>query len=264
MAKTKGFDISTLLEFQPPEVFCERCLALLRKTDFTRVTLRDETFAVQCPACGVLYLPNEFTSWQVGEYLHQAGFGINQERIIQRCVMLAGIARDVNDASRWKWVTPMSSLLRAFAAAESFIHIMSWGFSSFFVGALKLKAQAVAVRGTVSMQNQKEFLAEISDVTDAPRFEVHMVDTRNNEMWANAPHHKLVIIDGLLALTGSANLTTPAWRSVLEGKEHIEAITDLARIAELHNRYFSHFWAESKQDGGAKSNPISMMRPIPF
>ena len=113
------------------------------------------------------------------------------------------------------------------------------------------------------VQNQKEFLEEISDTGDAPNFDVKMIDTGRGGDWSNAPHQKLIIIDGLLAITGSANLTTPGWRKVRQGQEQVEAVTDLARIAELNNRNFSRNWAnQRKLDGDWK--PTIEMDVIPF
>ncbi len=109
-------------------------------------------------------------------------------------------------------------------------------------------AQNVDVRGIVSMQNQQEFLAEISTKSDAPRFNVKMIDTKRAGQWADAPHHKLIVIDGLFAITGSTNLTTQGWRQVANGKDHVEAITDIDRVKELHNRYFSPIWFELKKE----------------
>ena len=56
------------------------------------------------------------------------------------------------------------------------------------------------------------------------------------------PHQKFVIIDGLMAFTGSANLTVSGWCKAATDREHIEVLTDIYKVAEYNNRYFAPFW----------------------
>ncbi len=54
----------------------------------------------------------------------------------------------------------------------------------------------------------------------------------------------MIIIDGLLAFKGSANLTLSGWRKAAQGRDVIELVTDLKEVVDLNNRYFSPIWAE--------------------
>ena len=63
------------------------------------------------------------------------------------------------------------------------------------------------------------------------------------------PHQKLIVIDGLLAFKGSANLTQTAWRSAENNMDVVEIVTDVDEVIKLHNRYFSPIWAKMSEVG---------------
>jgi phosphatidylserine/phosphatidylglycerophosphate/cardiolipin synthase-like enzyme len=65
-----------------------------------------------------------------------------------------------------------------------------------------------------------------------------------SERSSAAPHQKLVVIDGLLAFKGSANLTTTAWRKARKQHELIEVVTNPAEVMRLNNIYFSRSWLQ--------------------
>jgi hypothetical protein len=58
------------------------------------------------------------------------------------------------------------------------------------------------------------------------------------------PHHKIVIIDGLIAFKGLANLTHTAWRSLSNGMDILEVVTETDEVIKLHNYFFSPLWAK--------------------
>src|SRR5262245_23699275 len=137
------FDIDSLLEFSLPTHMCEKCCALhpLRRP------LGDEP---TCQVCGVRYLPTEdFKAHQVGLYLRQGP----QTRVrfkapITHCQALAQTARLIRQPL--DWFPPLRALLTAFGQAEQFIHFTSFNISHVLIGALKMAAQRVKVRGVVS------------------------------------------------------------------------------------------------------------------
>lgn len=63
------------------------------------------------------------------------------------------------------------------------------------------------------------------------------------------PHQKLVVIDGLLAFKGSVNLTPTAWRKAALGYDEVEVLTDVEKVINLHNCYFSPIWADLSEYG---------------
>jgi hypothetical protein len=63
------------------------------------------------------------------------------------------------------------------------------------------------------------------------------------------PHQKLIVIGGLLAFKGSANLTQISWRSAEKGMEIIEVVSNINEIIGLHNQFFSPIWAKMNNLG---------------
>ena len=57
-------------------------------------------------------------------------------------------------------------------------------------------------------------------------------------------HTKLIVIDGLLAISGSPNLTTESWRKMVANKERLDIVTDVSKVVADNNRYFSSHWAD--------------------
>lgn len=62
--------------------------------------------------------------------------------------------------------------------------------------------------------------------------------------WHEAPHQKLIVVDGLLAFKGAANLTLTGWRKAAKGLDHVEVVTKTEEIIDLHNRLFAPVWAQ--------------------
>jgi phosphatidylserine/phosphatidylglycerophosphate/cardiolipin synthase-like enzyme len=76
------------------------------------------------------------------------------------------------------------------------------------------------------------------------------------------PHQKLVVIDGLFAFKGSANLTLPGWRKSARGRDLVEIVTDVDEVIALHNRFFARLWGELSAIG--ESVPMYDTINIPF
>lgn len=146
----------------------------------------------------------------------------------------------------------MAGLLKAMNLAKKFIHFISLGISHQFLGALKTVSQGIPVKGIVSLTSSQTYqLPELSNYThESPNLEIKpMCETIFN--WDRIPHQKLIVIDGLIAFKGSANLTLTAWRKAERNLEEIELITNLEEVIYLHNRYFSPVWADFSSDGKA-------------
>jgi phosphatidylserine/phosphatidylglycerophosphate/cardiolipin synthase-like enzyme len=154
---------------------------------------------------------------------------------------------------------PVKGLFEAINTAQKFIHFTTFGINQQILGALKLAAQRIQVRGIVSLPpDQAWLLPELECYqNEAPGLTIKTVCafTRN---WEELPHQKLVVIDGLIAFKGSANLTPTAWRKAARGYDEVEVLTDVEKVINLHNRYFSPIWADLSEYGGeiAISNSV--------
>lgn len=232
-----GFDLDSLLHFNPPHYVCERCFALL--TDVPA------NFAYRCPVCDVAYVPtDEFPS--VGDYLSARGLALAYEDVMAHGQRLAEIARRTRAGLTGQLpdYTPMRALLEAIGSARHCVHFTTFGISAWFVGALKMAAQYIDVRGVISGIKRDEVFRELTTYAgDAPRLQTRLFGQESQ--WF--PHQKIIVIDGLIAFKGSANLTDIGWRKAAHGREVVEVITDIAEVIELNNRFFSPVWVGFEQ-----------------
>lgn len=240
------FDIESLLRFTPPRFLCERCCALLVDVSVTvggpaGGPTSHPPGLFRCPACGIDYVTtDDYPS--PADYLTARGLDITFHDLIGHSQRLAAIARHTRESltGARPFYPPMRALLEALATAERCVHFTTYGISALLLGAVKLAAQRVAVRGVVSGVKQSSLYQELVGFTDeAPRLELRTFTSDNGYF----PHQKIIVIDGLLAFKGSANLTDFAWRKAAQGREVIEVVTDVAEVVELHNRFFSPIWA---------------------
>lgn len=235
----KGFDIKTLLDFKPPQYFCEKCYGLLS------VAPRRKEKDIRCPVCNVEYIrTDEYGYYAVGSYLEEKGLSIDFDNLIIHSQKLARTVSMLNrEEDHFPYHPPMKILLESFLNAEKFIHFVSLGISQSFVGILKLLAQRIKIRGIISKAEAWAF-DEIGKYGDeAPGLDLRLFK-KEPEYWNDSPHLKLIIIDGLLAFKGSANLTVTAWRKALNKLEIIESVTDINEVIHLNNSYFSPIWAK--------------------
>lgn len=246
-----NFDIESLVNFEPPKYLCYRCHGILYEAP---QSLNKQN--PRCPICGVEYIPTSgFKSWQVGRFLEEAGFAIDQKELFTHSRDLGRIAKRAREYFATLGTTkprplyfPIRALLEAINAARSFVHFTSFGISHLFVGALKLASLHVNIRGIVSGAD-KNIIDELTKYKDeTPNLELYVFDEKSGSRdWNNTPHQKTIIIDGLLAFKGSANLTVSGWRKAQEGREVIELVTDIKEVGELNNRFFSPIWADSRK-----------------
>lgn len=249
-----NFDIGTLLDFKPPKLLCEKCKALLYDIPYSW-----EKQIAWCPVCKVQYLPSEkFEIYQVSKYLETTGNIIAFENPIAHGQQLAAIAHYFN--KRDQDYPPMRALFESLNSAKQFVHFTTFGLSHILFGALKLKAQSIAVRG-VAANIHSDFVSELKDFpSEASKLEIQ-VFKRNlpADEWNNIPHQKLIVIDGLLAFKGAANMTNEGWRKAGNGRDHVEIVTNIKDVVDLHNKLFSPVWAEF-----VKNDTIKMEDDMPF
>jgi hypothetical protein len=230
----QSFDLDSLLGFTPPQYLCERCYGLLGEVNGA------------CPVCGVRYVATGAFATS-GEYLAQQGLALHYDDLIDHCRTLAQIARRTRETLVVPQADypPMRALLEGLMNAERFVHFTTYGISALLLGALKMTAQRVDVRGIVSGVKTETMLRELTEYQgEAPRLNIRLFANESQYF----PHQKIIVIDGLLAFKGSANMTDFGWRKAAHGREVIEPVTDVAEVVDLHNRFFSPVWAMAAPD----------------
>lgn len=262
MSKNKeSFDIDTLLNFRPPSYHCEKCYGLLSSQDFS-YTIKEKA---TCPICKVEYIVTDRFKYSrdVGSYLESQYLGIKFDNLIAHSKTLAWIGYKLRTASKNKFLKfqPMRALLESLGRAEKFVHFASYGLSHLLLGSLKSTALRVPVRGIVSKPEDYvvDEIKRCPDETPALKIQVYgNVESVQKEK--PIPHQKIIIIDGLIAFKGSANLTVSGWRKAAEGREIIDFVTDVQEVIDLNNKYFSPIWAEFSDF----DQQIEMWEEVPF
>jgi phosphatidylserine/phosphatidylglycerophosphate/cardiolipin synthase-like enzyme len=129
---------------------------------------------------------------------------------------------------------------------------MTYGIHPLLIGALKVTAQRVWVKGIVSGAKgevvSEAVLSELID-EDQDAFRMIVKHYGAESGYQGMPHQKLVVIDGLLAFKGAANLTLAGWRKAAHGRDVVEVVTDVDEVIDLNNRFFSPIWAELEDFG---------------
>ncbi|MFD7897427.1 hypothetical protein [Streptomyces sp. NPDC059743] len=137
------------------------------------------------------------------------------------------------------WPT-MRLFFEILSRARSFVHFASWGISHIMIGALKMTSMRAPVYGFVSQVEDHARMELTEFPKEAPNLKAKVINPREANF--DAPHQKLVIVDGLLAFKGSTNLTNAAMRKADRGLDLTEVVTDYESVADLNNRYFAPVW----------------------
>lgn len=234
-----SFNLQTLYNFRPARYLCQNCLGLLMQAP---APTRDAN--PKCPVCSVEYVPSrQWSRHSIDQYLAGLGLELKFPNVLQHCMDLAATLSPLGFGAK---PSQMRTLLGALSHAQAFVHFTSWGITEFFVGALKVVAQRVPVRGIVSSITEP-MLDELTDLAhDVLPGNLEVMHFLRGDWSEEPPHQKLIVIDGLLAFKGSANLTHQSWRKAERGRDHVEVVTDVNEVVALHNKLFSPVWASRK------------------
>jgi hypothetical protein len=236
-----SFDITSLLDFKPPSWICPACRGLLSSIDSTD----DDPWGHpnRCPVCKVVYVKNESRYSEdisIYDWLRSEGLTIERKNLFAHATELAKVVRDSQGTKyRAPWPT-MRTFFEIISRARYFVHFSSWGISHVMIGALKMASMRVPVYGFVS-DVESHARAELTEYpTEAPKLMAKVIPTTQGIY--DAPHQKLLIIDGLVAFKGSTNLTNAGPRRADRSLDVSEVVTDFAQVAALNNRYFAPVW----------------------
>jgi hypothetical protein len=266
---TQSFDIDSLLRFNPPQYLCKKCYALLNSLSVDVIRKGEiGEIKVTCPICGVQYCSTQARLLSAYKFLSDNGLKLQFNDLIGHSRKLASIAQrarvaltpQTNGRSPRSSYPPMRTLLDALINAEEFVHFATYGISDMILGALKLAAQHVAVRGIISGVDER-LVGELTNYRDeAPGLSTIVYE---RGPWSGglslSPHQKIVVVDGLLAFKGSANLTLSSLRNAAQGRDTFEIVTDVKEVIDLHNRFLSPIWAEN-----STLEQINMDDDLPF
>jgi hypothetical protein len=228
-----GFDITSILDFQPPRWICPACRGLMPsiKYDYDK-ELKQGSHS--CRTCAVEYIDaaDDDDPWggkrSVYDHFREEGLLIDHKDLFAHATALA----EVVQKSRGKrysepWPT-MRTFFEVISRAPYFVHFTSWGISHVMIGALKMASMRVPVYGFVSNvdANTRAELTEYPQ--EALKLTAKVIPS--DQGIYDAPHQKLVIVDGLVAFKGSTNLTNAGLRRADRKLDVSEAVTDFSQV----------------------------------
>jgi hypothetical protein len=246
-----GFDITSILDFNPPRYICPACRGLMQsiRSDYKPKPTPSEH---SCRVCGVKYdvaiEPDEgerckpFTTL---DYFRQEKLVIDHADLLSHATKLAEVIRESRGQRthprRDRWPTTRT-FFEVISRARYFIHFASWGMTLKLIGALKLASVRVPVYGFASAVTTPAFNELTQYPDEAPNFTAKVFPSDDPRAPYDAPHQKIVVVDGLVAFKGSANLTDTGLRRADRGLDVHETVTDYAEVTELNNTYFAPVW----------------------
>jgi Phospholipase D Active site motif len=244
-----GFDITSLLDFNPPRYICPACRGLMRSFKSGRKKSLTED---SCPICEVKYdvaieddSPGWDERWNVStyDYFKKNGLLLDHADLLTHATRLAEVVRESRGEGarlrRDPWPT-MRTFFEVVSRARYFVHFCSWGISHQFVGALKMASARVPVYGFASNVEPSARVELTEYPTETPGFIAKVIPSEQNIY--DAPHQKMLIVDGLVAFKGSANLTNAGVRRADRGLDLSETVTDYADVTKLNNTLFAPVW----------------------
>ena len=139
------FDINSLLEFEPPTYYCQKCCAL----NLPQEPWEDFPQQIECPICGVSYVEtDQYSISHVTDYLRDvANTGIEFSDAVSHGRSLAQIAHQLRMRSDIQ--PPIQGLFTLMALRSNSSTLLRIMWPSVY-RALKLVSQRIPVRGIVA------------------------------------------------------------------------------------------------------------------
>jgi len=277
------FDVASLEQFSPAKAMCIRCHALLFSPFNTRIEqpqnliklslhqrLTNSSYYLRCPVCNKIYLASKapHESILVQRVLSELEFRPRlPENLTQHCLSLLSTSSDHKQGilGMKNSEPPLNRLLATLNQASSFVHLTSYGISHQILGALKTVAlKGVVVRGIISNVHG-DMMEELNKTKEemAWKYSWHIqAYAKDNGM--NMPHQKVIIFDGLIAFKGSTNYTITGLRNAARKLDLLERVTNIKKVVELNNEYFSSTWDYDKSYGNSVDFDNMPGSDVPF
>lgn len=196
-----------------------------------------------CPVCKVIFVKDD-DRWSgdknIYDHARDEGWVIEHRDLFAHATALARVVRQAR-GSRYsdQWPT-MRTFFEVISRARYFVHFTSWGISHVMIGALKMASMRVPVFGFVSDVSQSARTELTEFPSEAPKLAAKAIPSSQGIY--DAPHQKILIVDGLVAFKGSTNLTNAGPRRADRQLDVAEVVTDFEQVTSLNNRYFAPVW----------------------
>lgn len=246
-----SFDIVTNYRWDPPSCACVQCRALYVSTGFRgndSLPLVEEPRGYKCRVCGTVIDHSE------GEFLIKDLAYANDTELRENLYELGAIASQMPPArkSTGPRIPPLAILMKAIAQSRRFIHFLTYSTDTTMLGALKMASEHTQVRGIVGTLNSYN-QGLLEELGPSPRHAMNhdgpflILAPSADGALVDPVHTKIVIVDGLLAFKGSANLTVTGYQNAGANPptEIVEVVTQPSEVLQLNNEHFSPSWFQN-------------------
>jgi hypothetical protein len=250
---TVHFILDSLWPSPVPQYVCQHCCALLTDAPFD-----PQTRAARCPVCAVVYVPTAaYAAEEVGTYLQAHGLALRFQDGLghsSQLAILAACARGFraapHAAAAGYAYPPLRVILEALHHAQQFVHFRTAGLSPQLLGALKLTALRIGVRGLV-WGGDAGLPDDLQRLDEAPRLQIRLGPLLEQEV----NPQPLIVVDGLLAFTGAADLTVAGLHQAAAAPDRFLVVTDVPEVVQLHNHLISPTWATQSRGTSIVMHP---------
>lgn len=254
-----SIDLVQLARWSHPQLRCERCGFLFRElrsaTEWKHLEdllvkskQKAQRIAVEFDKvifCSFCYNPKELIVFTVVKTHSTTSDYLEQGISLGKTVQYLPPYWSSNQKLLNKSYAPLALLFDLINSAKWFIHFTTWNVDTALVGALRLAAnRGVYVWGVVGNTKSHDYVVQQIESLENNRLKVWIHGHNTNVTIPN--HGKLIIVDGLVAIKGSANLSVNAWLNAAENppKEIIEATAKPNEVTNINNEVFVPLWEE--------------------
>jgi hypothetical protein len=230
-----------------PRYFCKKCRALAREAKkFYKFSKKIDEPKIECPACGLTYIYTEdFSREEFGNYLADIGCSITIDDGDEHRARLLQWVKSIESAADPGPRNVADLLKELVPHARAFVHLTLSRLTPALFPMLAEMGKNVTVR-VISAVATQDVLKETGNVGGKD----HLLEIRFAEGSGTAiPPDKILVVDGLVAVTGKTATGDEAANRDEELWESVVAETETAKIISLNNRLFSPPWGATSEIG---------------
>lgn len=243
----EGHAEKTQSNLNQPRYFCRKCNALaVEARKFYKFSKKIDEPKIECPTCGLTYIYTEdFSREEFGDYLSAIGCSIRIDDAEEQRARLPQWVGSIETASE-PGPRKVADLLEELVPhARAFIHLTLMRLTPAVYRVLAGAERNVPVRVMCLAADEDVHREARSAGERQSRLEIRFTEGTSTDI----PHDKILVVDGLVAITGNSGIRGKMPHPRAEIWESVRADTDPERIISLNNLLFSPLWGATSGIG---------------
>lgn len=234
-------DLISLASFHPEQTICPNCRASYQRA--WDLIGGDKFFT--CRICthrlgrlsshGQLFLELQQRGYILAERL--APTWDSQEHFLSHLNGLGRIAQSIEE----RGVKGVETLEKLLGHARLYVHFLTYGaVSAPILRLLVHTSRRIPIVGVIANSSKRRRETQREAIPRSTLLNLRVVGAEDSLV--QMPHGKLLIIDGMLAITGSLNLSVVGWERARRGLEIVHVLSVPDEVIALNNRFFAPAW----------------------